>query len=103
MAEHPKRLGWTRNLISLVLYLAGGWRSYQQIAEEFGFTTKTARRHVEAMEQAGLPIEWAEDRDKHCGAIQRARLPMDWVSRTPWLRRYINANQPVQVRKEFYK
>ena len=102
VSKHPNRLRWMRNIIGLVLYLAGGWRSYRQIAEEFSFSIKTARRNVKALEQAGLPVEWTKDPDSRGGAAQRSRLPVDWVSHTTWLRRYIIRKQPVQVRKEFY-
>lgn len=82
----------TRNAIGLVLYLAGGWRTYQEIGEEFGWACgsnyKTARRNVRALEEAGLPIEWCEESPSRYTA-QRMRLPPDWVARTIWLRRYI--------------
>lgn len=89
-----------RNTIGLVLYLAGGWRSYEDINREFGWSMavyrnrsgmhKTARRNVAALEQAGLPLEWLED----CRP-RRVRLPADWIARTPWLRRYIIRKQPL--------
>lgn len=89
------RLARIRNYISLVLYLAGGWRSYQEIGEEFGWfhlsRNRTARRNVRALEQAGLPVEWLYPPDQRSGYMtsQRVRLSPDWVARTPWLRRYI--------------
>ena len=105
------RLSRIRNYVGLVLYLAGGWRSYADIAQEFGWSRqsngsyKTAARAVQALEQAGLPIEW---RNINCGGSggglgpQAVRLPPDWVDRTMWLHRYVVRKQPAQTRKEFY-
>ena len=97
------RLSRVRNYIGLMLYLAGGWRSYQEIGEEFGWTInykykkdahrcKTAYRNVKALEQAGLPVVRTEDTIPY-----RVCLPLDWVARTPWLRRYIIRNEPLKV------
>ena len=89
------RLGRTRNIAGLIIYLAGGWRSVQGIGEEFGWgfdfegRCRTASRNVRALEQAGLPIEWLHEPDARGKSGQRMRLPPDCVARTPWLRRYI--------------
>ena len=98
MGSHYGRCSTITNAVGLVLYLAGGWRCYQDIADQFGWTSnrelcnshrsKTAWRHVKALEEAGLPIEWSDDHPR------RMRLPSDWVARTPWLRRYIILKEP---------
>lgn len=85
-----------RNTIGLVLYLAGGWRSYREIGEEFGWAIaqysrcKTAFRNVRALEQVGIPVEWCMDTHPI-----RMRLSADWVARTLWLRRYVIVEQPL--------
>lgn len=98
MSENYERGKHVRNYISLVLYLAGGWRSYQEISDELGWDTeqtdghhRSAARNVRALEEAGIPVEWSEPPDKlgGGGVTRRMRLPPDWVARTPWLRRYI--------------
>lgn len=89
MACYEGRLTQVRKEVGMILYLAGGWRSYKEIAEEFGFNPKTAYRNVRAMEHVGLPIEWAREPDKFNAGFQRVRLPPDWVARTPWLRKYL--------------
>lgn len=92
-----------RNDVGLVLYLAGGWRSYRGIGEEFGWAVgdngkcKTASRNVRALEQAGLPIEWAFPPDERNGGGQRMRIPPAWVACTPWLRRYIIRKTPLNA------
>ena len=98
------------NTVRLILYLCGGWRTYQDITAEFGWAVtvgnknRTARRNVRALEAAGLPVEWRRPPDEPgWGEKQSVRLSPDWVVRTPWLRRYIIRKQPVQVRKGFYK
>lgn len=92
-----------RDTLGLVLYLCGGWRSYQEIGKEFDWRgSKTPARNVRALEATGLPIEWVHPPDEKAG-LQRMRLPQDWVAHTPWLRQYIIRKQPVQARKEFYK
>lgn len=87
----------TRNAIGLILYLCGGWRSFREITQEFDWKLsdnhyKTAGRNVQALEEAGLPIEWDESE-----VPMRVHLPQDWVARTPWLRRYIIRQEPLKV------
>ena len=93
MPEKFERGRRIRNDISLVLYLAGGWRSYAEISEEFGWKgcwNKSAHRNVRALEEAGLPLEWSVPPDQRGSfGVKRMRLPPDWVARTLWLRRYI--------------
>jgi hypothetical protein len=93
-----------QNYVGLLLYLAGGgWHSYAEIGEEFGWycqrgSCKTASRGVRALEEAGLPIEWMKPPDEHGGwKRQFVRLPPDWVARTPWLRRYILCKETSKV------
>ena len=94
-----------RNSVGLIFYLCGGWRSYQDIAREFGWVVskdshcKTASRNVRALEAVGLPIEWMNPPDQSGRSLtcQRMRLPQDWVARTSWLRRYIIRKEPVNV------
>lgn len=88
---------WHRRTIQLVIYLCGGWRTYKDIADELGWGwTKTARRNVRYLEEAGLPVEWAIDPESR-GSFQRVRLPLNWVERTPWLRRYIIRKEPLNA------
>ena len=98
------RCSQVRNHIGLVLYLAGGWRTYADISKEFGWVTpKTAHRNVRALEESGLPVEWATPPDQIGGFhTQSVRLAPDWVARTTWLRRYITIKQPATTRKEYY-
>ena len=97
-----ERLKFIRNTAGLIVYLCGGWRSYTEISEEFSWSIgvarrcKTAYRHIHALEEAGLPIEWLNDPNTRMPG-QRVRLPADWVARTPWLRRYIIRNEPLKV------
>jgi len=95
-----------RNIIGLMLYLCGGWRSYKDIAEEFDWAIqkdshcKTAARNVRSLEAVGLPVEWLNPPDQHGHVFftgQRVRLPQDWVARTPWLKRYIIRKQPLNA------
>ena len=106
MANHERGKS-IRNNIGLVLYLCGGWRSYKNIGEEFGWLLgkygfcKTAYRNVRTLEAAGLPVEWLNPPDQKCGGgmqnVQRVRLPQDWVARTTWLRRYIIRKEPLNA------
>ena len=88
-----------RNCVGLILYLCGGWRSYDDIAEEFGWVAvhKTPRRNVQALEQAGLPVEWLFPPEQRGPPEQRVRLPQDWVARTSWLQRFIIRKEPLNV------
>ena len=93
----------TRNSVGLILYLCGGWRSYKEIGEEFGWainneTSKTAQRNVRFLEEVGLPVEWLHPPDERGGfELQLVRLPLDWVKRTTWLRRYIICKNPLNA------
>lgn len=97
--KHYNRGAVMERGVGLVLYLAGGWRTYQQIADEFGGCVKTARRRVRSVEAAGLPVEWCNPPDQQgTGYTNYMRLPPDWVARTPWLRRYVIVQQPKGVK-----
>jgi hypothetical protein len=81
-----------RNVATLIVFLAGGWRTYQQIDDLMGWKpergkkrSRTSYRNVRALEDAGLPLEWRYDPES-TGRKQAVRLPKDWVGRAAWLK-----------------
>lgn len=66
--HHKSRLSLIVRAVKVIEFLATpGWKTYMQLAAYLEVDYKTARRWIQAMEQAGLCIELQSENGNHNG------------------------------------